>query len=131
MKWTIISIIIALALIGGTIALSRSPRDTRSTSKSNDANNVSMEGDTQVIEITARGGYQPRRSVAKAGVPTIVRFKTNNTFDCSSSVRIASANISKSLPLTGTTDIDLGSPTVGLLNGSCGMGMYSFDIDFQ
>ena len=85
----------------------------------------------QIVEIQAKGGYTPRKSIAKAGVPTIIRFNTNGTFDCSSSVRIPSMSIYKSLPMSGTTDIDLGVQKVGTLNGSCGMGMYPFEIEFQ
>lgn len=94
-------------------------------------NNVSMVGDKQVIVLTAKGGYMPRKSVAKAGVPTILRVSTNGTFDCSSSIRIPALQLSKNLPPTGETDIDLGSPSAGLFAGSCGMGMYPFEIDFR
>lgn len=94
-------------------------------------NNVTMEGGKQIIEITAKGGYIPRTSIAKAGLPTILRFNTNNTFDCSSSVRIPSFNISKSLPASGLTDIELPNSNAGTIKGTCGMGMYQFQIDFQ
>jgi plastocyanin domain-containing protein len=64
-------------------------------------------------------------------MPTILRFTTNGTFDCSSSVRIPSMNLSKTLALSGTTDINLGNPKAGVLRGSCSMGMYPFEISFQ
>lgn len=127
MKDTIIAIIVALALIGGVIAYNKNGSDVELVN----ANNVSIVDGKQIIEITAKGGYQPRKSVAKAGVSTILRFKTGGTFDCSSSVRIPSMNITKILPQTGSTDIDIGSPTVATLKGSCGMGMYPFEIDFH
>jgi len=94
-------------------------------------NNVSVVDGKQIIEIRAKGGYQPRKSIAKAGMPTILRFNTNSTFDCSSLIRIPSLDISKALPQTGTTDIDIGVSQVGELNGACGMGMYPFEVDFQ
>lgn len=127
MKATIISIIVAVALIGGAFVLTRSssPADTAP------ANNVSIVDGKQIIEINAKGGYQPRKSIAKAGIPTIIRFNTKGTFDCSSSVRIPSMNISKSLPQSGSTDIDIGDGKLGTLQGSCGMGMYPFEIDFN
>lgn len=90
-----------------------------------------MVDGTQIITINAKGGYQPNNSIAKAGVPTVIRFKTNGTFDCSASVRIPSMNINKVLPQSGQTDIDIGTPKIGLLQGMCGMGMYPFQIDFQ
>ena len=94
MKATVISIIIAIVLIGGAFMLANNSGSAGSTAN---ANNVSIVDGKQIIEITARGGYQPRNSVAKAGVPTIIRFATNGTFDCSSSIRIPSLNIFKSL----------------------------------
>ena len=94
-------------------------------------NNVSVIDGKQIIEIRAKGGYIPRTSVAKAGIPTVLRFKTESTFDCSSSVRIPAFNISRSLPLSGITDIELLSTQVGILTGSCGMGMYPFEIKFE
>lgn len=95
------------------------------------ANNVSIVDGKQIIEINAKGGYQPRKNIAKAGIPTIIRFNTKGTFDCSSAVRIPSMNISKSLPQTGSTDIDIGTGTIGTLKGSCGMGMYPFEVEFE
>ena len=94
-------------------------------------NNVSIENGKQIIEIRAKGGYRPTHSIAKAGLPTILRINTNGTFDCSSSVRIPSMGIGQNLPLSGTTDIDLGVQKVTTLQGTCGMGMYPFDIKFE
>lgn len=125
MKAIIISIILALALIVGAFILSGgggSPKEV--------VNNVSIVDGKQIILITAKGGYEPRKSVAKAGVPTILRFETKGTFDCSASVRIPSMNISKILPQTGLTDIEIGNPQIATLQGMCGMGMYQFEIDF-
>lgn len=93
--------------------------------------NVEVKDGVQYININARGGYTPRKSVAKADIPTVLRFNTNGTFDCSSSVRIPSMNISKMLSQSGSTDIDLGNPKLGTLQGTCGMGMYSFEVEFQ
>lgn len=128
MKATVISIIIAIVLIGGAFMLANNSGGAGPTVN---ANNVSVVDGKQIIEITARGGYQPRNSVAKAGLPTVIRFETNGTFDCSSSVRIPSMNIFKSLPQSGSTDIDLGTQSVGKIVGSCGMGMYPFSIEFK
>lgn len=93
--------------------------------------NVSVLDNKQIIEVTAKGGYAPQISLAKAGMPTILRFDTNGTFDCSSFVRVPSMNITKILPNSGITDIDFGSPKVGTLQGTCGMGMYRFSVEFQ
>ncbi|MFA6459296.1 MAG: cupredoxin domain-containing protein [Candidatus Paceibacterota bacterium] len=128
MKATIISILVVVILIGGAFLLTRS---TPSLGDTTPANNVSIVDGKQIIEISAKGGYQPRKSIAKAGIPTIIRFNTRGTFDCSSSVRIPGMNISKSLPQTGSTDIDIGIGKLGTLKGSCGMGMYPFEVEFQ
>jgi len=107
--------------------LTASGRDLEITN----VNNVRIINGKQIIEIRAKGGYQPRKSLAQAGIPTVLRFDTNGTFDCSSVVRIPSLGISKVLPLSGSTDIDIGNPKLTLLQGTCGMGMYPFEIDFQ
>ncbi|OHA45834.1 MAG: hypothetical protein A2541_01440 [Candidatus Taylorbacteria bacterium RIFOXYD2_FULL_36_9] len=138
-----ISIIIAGLIIGGTIFFSSQKNNQVTTTNQqgnslnpqkgilSPSNNVSIENGVQIITLQAKGGYQPRQSVAKAGIPTIIRFNTSNTFDCSRTVRIPSLNYSKTLPQTGNTDVNLNSPSAGLFRGSCGMGMYPFEIDFQ
>ncbi len=129
MKTTTISIIVAAVLIGGAFMLTKG--NSQENTPTVPANNVTMVDGKQIVEISAKGGYQPRKSVAKAGIPTVIRFDTKGTFDCSSSVRIPSMNISKSLPQTGTTDIDIGSQQLATLQGTCGMGMYPFEIEFK
>ncbi|MGB8816040.1 MAG: cupredoxin domain-containing protein [Minisyncoccia bacterium] len=140
MKAIIISIIITVVFIGGSIFFTKGKFQTEintqvqtqtSVESTISTGNVSIENGKQIISITARGGYSPRVNSAKAGIPTVLRFITNKTFDCSSFVQISSININKMLPQTGTTDIDLGSPRAGIFYGTCGMGMYSFEINFQ
>ena len=96
-----------------------------------DGNNVSIVDGKQIIDLRAKGGYQPRTTIAKSGISTILRVNTSGTFDCSAAIRIPSMGFSKILPQTGNTDIDLGVPALGVLKGSCGMGMYPFDLDFR
>ncbi len=127
MKAIIISIITAIILIGGVFVLT----GDNDAGQVQSINNVSIVDGKQIIEIDAKGGYQPRKNIAKAGLPTIIRFNTTGTFDCSSSVRIPSLNISESLPQSGTTEIDIGIGQTGTLDGSCGMGMYPFEVEFQ
>ena len=128
MKPTVIAALIAVALIGGALMLANPKGNEVPVAN---ANNVSIVEGKQIVEMRAKGGYLPERSVAKAGIPTLLRFDTSGTFDCSSSVRIPSMNISKMLPQTGTTDIDIGVQEAGTFNGTCGMGMYPFEVDFQ
>jgi plastocyanin domain-containing protein len=96
-----------------------------------DINNVNIIDGKQIIEINVKGGYSPQKSFAQAGIPTLLLFNTNGTFDCSASVRIPSMNISKLLPQTGKTEIDIGTPIAETFKGSCGMGMYPFEIEFK
>jgi len=128
MKATSISIIIVIVLIvGGVLILNKNTAEIKPTIN---ANNVTIVDGKQIIEINAKGGFLPRVSLAKAGLPTILRVDTNGTFDCSSSVRIPKMGIRENLPPTGTTDIDLGVQKEGILDGTCGMGMYPFEVEF-
>ena len=128
MKSTGISIVIAGALIGGAI-LYTGVRSSGTTDAP--ANNVSVVDGKQIVEVSVKGGYRPQKSVAKAGMPTILRFATNSTYDCSGAVRIPSIGYSAFLPASGKTDVELGTPQAGILRGMCAMGMYVFEIEFK
>jgi plastocyanin domain-containing protein len=128
MKSTIVSIIIALTLIG-SVVLTSGDGGTAPVAESGEA--VSIVDGVQIVEIRAKGGYWPKKISAQSGIPTVLRFKTEGTYDCSSSVVIPSKGISTILPQTGSTDIDIGESGPGKLRGSCGMGMYPFEVDFK
>jgi plastocyanin domain-containing protein len=85
----------------------------------------------QVVTVNAKGGYSPEAQTAKAGVPTVLKVVTNGTYDCSTALRVPSLGVSKRLPPTGETLISLGTPAAGRLQGTCSMGMYSFEIEFR
>lgn len=126
-------LIIILAISGGNKDNSRENSDTSKTinisadsKETVPASNVYMEGNKQIVEINVKGGYSPRQSNAKSGIPTILRFKTNKTFDCSSSISIPSLKISEYLQDTGVKDFDIGIPVAQKLKGNCSMGMYQF-----
>jgi plastocyanin domain-containing protein len=130
MKSIVLAIGIVIILVLGTIIF------TRITSNPNDllanVNNVSVVDGTQIIEITAKGGYAPQVTIAKADMPTIIRVDTKGTFDCSSSLTIPTIGYRGNLPITGTIDIPIPSQTAGTeLQGLCGMGMYNFLITFN
>jgi plastocyanin domain-containing protein len=95
-------------------------------------NNSEIKDGIQYIRIDAGGGYSPKISSAKAGIPTKLIVKTNGVYDCSSSLAIHSLGYQKILPQTGETIIDAGIPQAGVpLRGVCGMGMYSFLVNFN
>lgn len=57
-----------------------------------------------------------------------IRFNTWGTFDCSSVVSISSKNVNQVLPSSRVTEVAIGTLEAGTLEGSCGMGMYPFEI---
>jgi plastocyanin domain-containing protein len=136
MKQSVITILLLGVVIGFVVykvsdSNDPSQANTQKTQNTQNVQNVSVVDGKQVVEITARGGYTPRKTTAKAGIPTVLRVDTNGSYDCSIALRIPKLNIAKNLEPTATTDIDLGTPKTGKMNGICGMGMYSFEIDFQ
>ena len=91
-----------------------------------------IKNGVQYINILASGGYSPELITAKSGIPTKLIIRTNGANDCSASLVIRSIGFQKILPQTGETEIDLGIPKSGEpLQGVCGMGMYSFQINFD
>ncbi len=88
-------------------------------------------GKEQVFEITVKEGYTPREITAKAGIPVILKMKTQGTLDCSSTFAIPQLNIRESLQATGEKTITIPAQKAGdSIRGVCGMGMYSLVIKF-
>ena len=128
-----VSIIITVALIAGLgiVFLGGSKSKDSNTVSTQSAQNVEIRDGVQYVTIDAKGGYSPKVSVAKAGIPTKLIVKTNGTYDCSASLVIRSLGYQKILAQTGQDVVDLGTPKVGEpLQGVCGMGMYNFLINF-
>lgn len=94
--------------------------------------NVSVIDGVQYVTINVRGGYSPKVSTIKGGIPTKLIMKTNNTYDCSTALSIPSLGIRKMLQPSGEEVIDLGSLESGKkIDGTCSMGMYSFKINVE
>lgn len=129
--------LVVVVVLGGVYMLSSggSPAPSGAStvgSASTTSGNVDTQGGTQRVAITAKSGYSPKISTAKAGIPTKLIMKTDGTYDCSSSVNIRSLNIQKTLPATGETEIDLGTPKAGdTIVGLCSMAMYNFTVKFE
>lgn len=119
------------ALVFGAFLLFRGGGQSQTAVTTNASANVSTVAGQQIVAINAKGGYSPQTTTVKAGVPTVLRFATNGTYDCSSSVRIPDLGVSKNLSSTGTTDIDVGTLAAGTLQGTCSMGMYKFTINVE
>jgi plastocyanin domain-containing protein len=129
MKPTIIAIVIGGALVLGAFTLSRG--NTASTDEPI-VSNVSIENGKQIVTISAKGGYSPKVTEAKADMPTTLRVETQGTFDCSSTLAIPSMNYQKNLPPSGVTEVELLPQKAGsTFEGLCGMGMYRFEIAFK
>jgi len=127
-KNTIISIVISIALVGGTLYFVRD-KSASSGGEATQSQNIEIRDGVQYVTITAKGGYSPRVTEIKGGLPTKLIVKTNGTYDCSASLVVRSAGFQKILQSTGEEIIDLGTPKSGdKVQGVCGMGMYNFQI---
>lgn len=135
-KNLILSLVVGVLIIGGAIWWANGIKAGSSAAESekNYPNNgqAQMVGDRQEIEILARGGYWPRRITARAGVPLVLKIKTDGGFDCSRSLVIPDLNYRKLLDPIGEEEILLSADQASSsLRGLCSMGMYSFLIDFR
>jgi len=129
MKFFIIGIIF-ISLLSGLAIYFIFLKDTPATPST--ASNVYIEEGTQIIEIRVKGGYFPQVTTASSGLPTVLRFITSSTFDCSSALNIPSLNYQTNLPLSGTTDVPISVPRPNTkLQGLCSMGMYNFIVNFN
>ena len=127
-----ISLIITLALIAGIVIVFTSTKSKNNADTAQAVRNSEIKDGVQYVTIQAKNGYAPRISEAQAGIPTKLIVKTNGTYDCSAALIIRSIGFQKILQQTGEETIDIGTPKAGgLLQGVCGMGMFSFQIKFD
>ncbi len=119
--------------IVGLLVLSFALKSSNSTPAATDGNSgVSIQDGVQVIDLRAKGGYSPNSIEAKAGVPTELHVTTQGTFDCSASLVIPELGYNNILEPTGVAKITIAAnKAVGTLEGTCGMGMYDFEIAFR
>ncbi len=79
-----------------------------------------------VVNITVRSnGYESDVNTLKLGVPVKLNLITNGVGGCARAFTIPALNISKVLPVTGTTTLEFTPVRTGLLTYTCSMGMYS------
>lgn len=120
---------VAITLIVGVSTIMGGSNNNKESSTGSSVIDTSGK---QIITITAKDGYTPGIVNAQADKPTILKVKTKGTFDCSSALTIPSLKISKNLPPTGETPIEIPAQAAGTkLRGTCSMGMYSFTINFS
>lgn len=133
-KTPLLIIIVGLAIGLGIIFIGGNKGNNTNTNNTiqGSTQNIEIKDGVQYITINAKGGYSPRISTAKADIPTKLIIKTNNTYDCSLALSIRTVGFQKILSKTGKEIIDLGTPQAGVpIRGVCGMGMYSFVINFE
>ena len=120
-------VLTALVVFGtiGFVASSGNQKTTEGTSV--------VTGDTQVLQIKAvNGGYEPRRVVAKAGIPGKIIFPKTTTFGCQNAVVIPELQANATLSRLTDTEFSFAAQPAGkIMKGSCSMGMYDFEIVFE
>ena len=131
----VITIGVVLLMIGsggGSTGQTQGVSTVNQNTTATTASGVSEQEGKQYIDVKAKNGFTPGVVTAKANTNTILRVSTQNTFDCSSSIVIPKLGVSKVLPTTGKTEIDLGSQKPGTeIQASCSMGMYRLTIKFS
>jgi plastocyanin domain-containing protein len=139
-KLIVLSILGVALVVFGALFLTRStttPRVLEDDSKGDvraeaQVGRAVLENGVQYVDIMVRGGYSPRVTKAQAGVPTVLRMKTENTYDCSSALVINDLGYQSYLPATGVTEIQVPAEKAqGTLRGMCSMAMYHFQVDFE
>jgi sulfite exporter TauE/SafE/copper chaperone CopZ len=96
------------------------------------ASAAASAGSSQVIEILVKDGYTPEINQAKAGVPTLLRFKTQDTYDCSTAISIPQFGVHGVMPPTAVAEVKIpAQPSGTSVDGYCGMGMYHFQIQYH
>lgn len=89
---------------------------------------VDSDGVQRIVIEVQDTGYSPANVTARAGVPTEITLRTNNTQGCTRSTVMSSFGVQRILPATGDTPIAVGELKPGTYEYSCGMGMYGGSI---
>jgi len=134
-KLTLLAVFGITLLIGGAIMFSDGSKNQTGDYTSGEVDQVGnaiIENGIQYVDITARGGYSPKTTKARANMPTVIRMKTENSYDCSTALVIPDIKYQKYLPRTGVENIEIPlENTQGTLLGMCSMAMYHFQIEFE
>lgn len=88
--------------------------------------NIKLVDGKQEVTITAtNSGYKTSAKTIKKGVPVKLTIVSKNVQSCARSFIIPSLNVNKVLPINGTEVVEFTPTEDGILNFSCGMGMYT------
>ncbi len=132
MKNIVISIVIAVALIGGAVMFSYGYTNS-SASITKVADNVSISEGEQFITINTTGSrFLPEITSAQASMKTTLTVITDGTFGCKATLVIPAINYRNNLPPFGNTVIQIPPQQAGaVIYGVCGMGAHNFTINFN
>lgn len=96
------------------------------TTKADSGSLALIKDGKQDVTINVKSnGYNSSTKQIKIGVPVKLSLVSKNANGCVRSFIIPSQNISKILPVNGITEIEFTPTKTGLLDFSCGMGMYT------
>jgi P-type Cu+ transporter len=82
-----------------------------------------LQGGTQEVAVTVRGGYDPSVIRVRRGVPLRIVFDRREASDCSARVVFPDFGVSKALPAFGKTVVEFTPEQVGAFGFACGMNM--------
>jgi plastocyanin domain-containing protein len=124
--------ILCVSLVVGTIVIfSKSSSNAAETKGVISSEYVQLSSSNQIVSVTAKNGFSPSKVNAKADTPTILKVKTDRTYDCSNVINIPSLGISRSLPVSGITEIEIPPQSAGqTINATCSLGQYFLQVQF-
>lgn len=121
----------ALTLSGSPLTLKGFWQTATSISSSSTQNSV-LNNNTQTAQINVTAtGYNPNKITLKANIPAQIKFITQNVHSCSRAIVFPTLKISRTLPVTGETLINLPALPKGTIPFSCSMGMYQGQINVE
>jgi plastocyanin domain-containing protein len=134
-KTNIIIAIITVLLVWGIVTVVKLYKGENSSNSgwiTSTSSNVVIVSGKQQITITAWQGYSPRVTQAKAGIPTEIKIQGKNAYGCESAVRIPKLSYSKNLDPKWSDIVQVPEQKAwDVINGTCAMGMYNFQVKFN
>lgn len=138
-KSNLLVVVITIFLIGWAVRITKwnkssDPTSTTewTTTAGTVSSNVTETAGKQEITIEAWNGYNPKITMAKANMPTELKIQWKNAYGCESAVRIPALKYSKNLEANWSDVIQLVAQAPWtVINGTCSMGMYNFQIKFN
>ena len=80
-----------------------------------------MKEQTQVVNVTVAGGYQPAEVHFQKGVPAQINFRRTSPQGCLDVVHSSQLGFAEQLPLDETKPVTINTDHAGEFSFSCGM----------